>query len=242
MNEFIINDFLTLKLEEGKTNIYVNGELFIHCKYLMLNNPVKKIQKFDEIDSIDEVADLLGWWDGGQEGVEYEIDQETEFWGHCSNLQVWYEHKYDTHLLHSNLSFSLLKQLSKVGDPIAKRVLNKEVTKRFSAGYPTTISYIFEEKLLELFSPEEQTQLLMDLFAEFIGLKTDALENYEHIIDLNYNGDISTLKRIHESNQVGWNNSGALRKDLLEKKLIRKSIHEYFQIPKKSDKKQKKLF
>jgi hypothetical protein len=81
-----------------------------------------------------------------------------------------------------------------------------------------------------------------DLFAEFIGLKTDALENYEHIIDLNYNGDISTLKRIHESNQVGWNNSGALRKDLLEKKLIRKSIHEYFQIPKKSDKKQKKLF
>ena len=80
MSDFIINDFLTLKLEEGKTNIYVNGELFEQCKFLMLNIPIGEIEKFDEIDSIDEVADLLGWRDEGQEGVECEIDPETEFW------------------------------------------------------------------------------------------------------------------------------------------------------------------
>ena len=90
--------------------------------------------------------------------------------------------------------------------------------------------------------PDNIKVISHDLFAEFIGLKADALENYEQIIDLNYNSDISTLKSIHESNQVRWNDSSALKKDLLEKKLIRKSMNEYFQIPKKSDKKQKKLF
>ena len=68
------------------------------------------------------------------------------------------------------------------------------------------------------------------------------MENYEQSIDLNYNGDVSTLKSIHHTNRVEWNDSTSLKKDLREKKLIRKSMNEYFQIPKKSNKNQKKLF
>lgn len=84
MKEFKVNEYITLKLKRGKTNIYVNGEHFNQCKFLMLNIPLKEVEKFDEIESIDEAADILGWTDEGQEGVEYEIDPETEFWGHCS--------------------------------------------------------------------------------------------------------------------------------------------------------------
>ena len=61
MKEFKINDFLTLKLEACKTNIYLNGELFNQCKYLMLNIPIEDTRRFDEIESIDEAADILGW-------------------------------------------------------------------------------------------------------------------------------------------------------------------------------------
>ena len=48
MNDFIINDFLTLKLEEGKTNIYVNSELFEQCKYLFTQEK-KKIAEIKKI-------------------------------------------------------------------------------------------------------------------------------------------------------------------------------------------------
>ncbi len=90
--------------------------------------------------------------------------------------------------------------------------------------------------------PDNIKVICHDLFAEFIGLQADALENYEEIIDLNYNGDVSTLKSIHHTNRVEWNDSTSLKNDLREKKLIRKSMNEYFQIPILSDKKQKKLF
>jgi len=106
MNEFVINKFLSLRLEDGETNIYINNKLFRKCKFLLLNIPIEKVDSFNEIESIDEAADILGWREDGQEGVEYDIDSETEFWGHCSNLQSWYEYEYDTRLLHSNLAFS----------------------------------------------------------------------------------------------------------------------------------------
>ena len=35
--EFKINKYITLKLENCKTNIYVEGELFNQCKFLLLN-------------------------------------------------------------------------------------------------------------------------------------------------------------------------------------------------------------
>ena len=44
------------------------------------------------------------------------IDPETEFMGHCSNLQAWYEYDYDLRILHSSLSIPLLKKLAFLGD------------------------------------------------------------------------------------------------------------------------------
>ena len=149
MKEFIINNYLSLRLEYNETNIYVNGENFKQCKFILLNIPMDETERFDEIESIDEAADIWGWTEERQVGVEYDIDPETEFWGHCSNLQAWYEHNYDTRLLHSNLSFPLLKRLAEVGDPIANRVFKEEIVKRFESGYPTVIKYIIKEKLLE---------------------------------------------------------------------------------------------
>lgn len=50
MSEFTINNFVSLKLEDGKTNIYILGEEFIQCKYLLMNIPVQDIELYDEIN------------------------------------------------------------------------------------------------------------------------------------------------------------------------------------------------
>ena len=155
MREFTINEFISLKMEGEKTNLYVNNELFKQCKYLMLHITTERIEEYQEIKSIDQAADMLGWKEEGQEGVEYAIDPETEFWGHSSNLQTWYENNYDTRLLHSNLAFPLLKKLTICGDPLAKKVFKEEIAKRIESGYLSVISYLIEENYLRFLSPEE---------------------------------------------------------------------------------------
>lgn len=155
MREFTINEFLSLKLEEDKTNLYINNRLFKQCRYLMIHIPIERIEDYQEIKSIDQAADMLGWKEEGQEGVESFIDLETEFWGHCSNLQTWYENNYDIRLLHSNLAFPLLKHLTHCGDPLAKKVFKEEIAKRIESGYLSVISYLIEENYLSHLSSEE---------------------------------------------------------------------------------------
>ncbi len=55
------------------------------------------------------------------------IPPETEFWAHCSNLQVWAENNYDTRLLHMSIAFSLLKELAEAGIRWPKEYLRKKL-------------------------------------------------------------------------------------------------------------------
>ena len=175
MIENEINEFLVLKLEEGKTQIYINGKKFRQCKRLAINIPKQSIPIYDTIDSIDEAADLYQKYLYQNKIVEgdnvrvlrdeiHDITPEQEFWGHCSNLQAWYEHNYDTRLIHSNLAFPLLKALVEAGDPDAKRVFKTEVAERFESGYPNAITSIFESRLFDYFSLEEKKQLFQHNF------------------------------------------------------------------------------
>ena len=154
-NEFIINNYLKLLLEENQTNIYVGGRLFRQCKYLMLNLPIANIRDFDSIESIDEVTEKLDSSMEGRGRYKYKISPETEFWAHCSNLQMWYEHNYDTNLLHRNLAFPLLKALTTEGDPLAKKVFKEEIARRFESGYPPVVLYLINQRYLEFLNKEE---------------------------------------------------------------------------------------
>jgi GTPase SAR1 family protein len=161
--EFVINDFLKLRLEFSKTNIYVGGRMFKQCKFLLLDIPLKKMADYNTIESIDEAAEKLDRsLEGGRSPRKFYISPEIEFWGHCSNLQVWYENKYDTRILHSNLAFPLLKALVKVGDPLARRVFKEEIAQRFVSGYPSVIQFLLNEKYLEYLNKEEIKSILED--------------------------------------------------------------------------------
>ncbi|MFX0138942.1 MAG: Rab family GTPase [Candidatus Hodarchaeota archaeon] len=158
--EYIVNQYLKLKLENNKTNIYVKDRLFRQCKYLLLNISKDKINTYDEIESIDEAAEKL---DSSMEQGrvhKYYIPPETEFWGHCSNIQAWYENGYTTNLLHRNLAFPLLKALVEAGDSLAKKVFKEEIARRLESGYPSVVLYLMKEGYMEYFNKEELESIL----------------------------------------------------------------------------------
>jgi len=149
---FKINKYLTLKLENDTTNIYVKGEHFYQCKYLLFSFSKDELSEYEEIDSIDEIKDK---YDKSHEQDKSEISPEVEFWGHCSNLQAWYEHNYDTRILHSNLAFPLLKRLSKCGDPLAIKVFKEEIALRFESNFDNVIRFLLNNNFLSFLDLDE---------------------------------------------------------------------------------------
>jgi len=162
-NVYRINEFITLRLVGGRTNIYVKGQLFNQCKYLLLNIPKQAIEKYEIIDSIDEAAELLDRSMEGGGRSRINISAETEFWGHCSNLQAWAENDYDTRILHRNLAFPLLKRLVEVGDPKAKQVFKDEIANRIESGHATVILYILANNYLKHLNKQEINLLIEEI-------------------------------------------------------------------------------
>lgn len=178
-----VNQYITLKLEYGRTFIYVDGKKFIQCIRLILNIPKDDVPLYDEVDSIDEAAKLYSTHIhqnriiGGRMGVRgpnqsHNITSEQEFWGHCSNIQAWVEHDYDTRILMSNISFPLLRELTKAGDPKASKVYKEEIALRLESGYPSVVQYLLTQGYIQVFSPSEfktileSTNLIKNLSSE----------------------------------------------------------------------------
>lgn len=189
LKEFQVNEFLSLKFDEEdrKTIIFVNGKLFRQCKSILFNIPVDKAEEFNEVESIDDVLENVGWKDEylgvEQKMVKYGLLPEDEFFGHCSNLQVFYESNYDTKLLHRTLAFPLLKELTNNGDPIAKKVFKEEIVKRIENGNITVFKYLFIEEYIDYLSIDElnatlnpETRILFynNLLSLIIQLRKDA--------------------------------------------------------------------
>ena len=154
--EFVVNDYITLRLENRRSNIYVGGRIFRQCKYLLLNLSVDKTRDYDEIESIDEAAEFLQ----SPPGTGISIPPKTEFWGHCSNIQAWVKFDYDTRILHRNLAFPLLRTLATAGDPKAIKVFKKEIALRLESGYPSVVLYLLNQRYLEYLDEEELDTVL----------------------------------------------------------------------------------
>ena len=174
--EFVVNEYIRLKLEGTKTNIYVNGERFRQCMRLVLQIPLNKLTKYDPIDSIDEAAELNKTlyenhtWNGGRWEEDVSIMPEQEFWGHCSNIQAWYENDYDTRLIHSNLAFPLLERLVEVKDQKAITKQKDEIAFSFERWLNGPQSELAENffalhTLLRNLSKEEQ-YVLFKMYAD----------------------------------------------------------------------------
>ncbi|MFW9872944.1 MAG: hypothetical protein ACFFG0_07570 [Candidatus Thorarchaeota archaeon] len=154
-----LNDLITVKLVGNHKFkdiiIYVKEKYFSQCKKTLLNIPLKSVKDFKYIDDIDQIIDL---YDKKYELInEYDIEicPEEEFFAHCSNIQTWIENDYNTKILHSNLSFPLLRKLVKYNDNKAKKVFKDEIINRIESEYIPTFKYLVNEGYLECFTQEE---------------------------------------------------------------------------------------
>ncbi|TFG11889.1 MAG: leucine-rich repeat domain-containing protein [Promethearchaeota archaeon] len=169
MQEFKVTEYITLKLEEYKTVLYVNGERFRHCMQLVFRIPEDQVYAYNTIDSIDEAAEM--YENKILRELKYEdikINPEEEFLAHCSNLQAWVEYDYDTRLLHSELAFPLLRELFQLNEPKAKKVFKDEIAERFVSGYPSVVESLLNQGYLDYLNAEEINVLFQDFNLDLI--------------------------------------------------------------------------
>jgi len=135
--------------------MYVNGERFDQCKFLILNVPTNHSETYD-VKSIDEASETLrGELGKMEEANDNILTPEEEFRGHCSNIQAWVEHGYDTRLMHRNLAFPLLQKLTEAGDPIANRKIKDEIANRLEQGELNVFVYLWKMGFLSKFTTDE---------------------------------------------------------------------------------------
>lgn len=208
--EFKINDYITVKLEFNETNVYVNDEKFRQCKYLLLNILKRDINRYDSIDSIDDVAEHLNHDLEGNSEIKYEkykITPEIEFFAHCSNLQSWCEYGYDTRILHSNLSFPLLKRLTEVGDPDAKKIFKEEIAKRFVEGGNVVRKFLNLENYLGFLDIEEILSIVRLIIEKeneiFLQVKFDKNKR----IAMRFDPDVPVFDEFYSGENVSENSS-----------------------------------
>ncbi len=112
MQEFIVNEFISLKLAgREETDIYVNGKHFDQCKYLLISIPVKETEDFDGYDSMDDIIKATADTEGDRTAKK--LTPEEAFWGHCSNIQTWVENHYDYRILDTKLSIPIIIEIMK---------------------------------------------------------------------------------------------------------------------------------
>ncbi len=194
MPGFKINQYITLKLEHRKTEIYIQGKRFLQCKHIFFINAHRNTQQ-SIIGSIDEAKVFLT--SGEEIGPEsFGITPEEEFWAHCSNLQTWAENNYNTNLLHSNLAFPLLKILTRVGDPTAKKMFKNEIIKKFEECkknlFVNTIRFLLDEEYYKFLNENELEVLSHILKTIFFKLAENGL--YEQFKIILSTRSISCLK------------------------------------------------
>ena len=208
LNNLQLNKYITLKLEKGKTVIYVNGVLFRQCKYLILNeisgeslldykDNMKRVISDVSETSIDAQTEdsTLG------EEIEVDISPEEEFWVHSSNLQAWVESGYDTRLLHRNLAFPLLKKLCDVGDRKAERLFKEEIAFRFEKGSETVRDFLIAERFIDYLNETE----LWDLFPPEIHIIKEISDKFKLNLRVYTSNDIVLLNKNGSLNQLGFN-------------------------------------
>ncbi len=191
---YIINKYLKVALIDNYSIIFVNNLEFIHCSYLLVDIPKENVEDYDNIQSIDDIAGNLNHM---LETQFYEISPETEFWGHSSNLQAWYEHGYDSCLLHSNLSFPLLKGLYEAGDPQAQRVFKEEIAKRFEQDHISVQMSLIKRGYLNYLNNEELIIILQNIDHAKIIKKDWYLAQFL-LIELACIGDLTSKKIIRQ--------------------------------------------
>ena len=101
---------------------------------------------------------------------------------------MWYENDYDTRIIHRNLAFPLLKALTKVGDPLAKRKFKEEIATRLDNSFGSVVEYLIVEGYLHYLTLEEFNTVLFSIKEQPVlkgliqGLKSHHYNDYADLV------------------------------------------------------------
>ncbi len=220
---FKINELITLKFNYPHTEIYISGKYFMQCKRLLLNIPKDQQNQYNTIESIDEAAEIYNHTiyksqilkDEGIPNIENDenlllITPEEEFWGHCSNLQVWSEHDYDTRLLKANLAFPLLEKLAEEGDEFGLVKFKEEILKRMLSGSESVVEYLFVEGYQDNLSNEEL------LFGLLESSEAEILMEIQQKLNI----ILKFVPSINRGLEVDWNERNIIHKFSMKNKKV----------------------
>lgn len=174
--EFVVNEYISLRLLFSKTLIYVCKKLFLTCQTIALNIAPVEFEEYVNFSDIDDIVDFYNSRTSTREDIS--ITPEEEFWGHCSNLQAWVENDYNTCVLSKYISFPLLKELHKKGIPQFTLLFKREFLERIRKGGINTLVYFLEdedgylqhlteEELFENLLPYDEAEIMKNI-SQFI--------------------------------------------------------------------------
>jgi hypothetical protein len=201
---YVLNKYLKLKYEDGKTNIYINDKYFRMCTYLLLNIPQEDVRDYDDIVSIDDAEEVLshklhGVSNPKIKSQNFNINPKEEFIAHCSNLQAWVENDYNTQILHRTLAFPILKELVNAGDPKAKRAYKEELAYRLEANELGVGIFLIQNGYLSDLTDDE-LEIIVDGLKPGIGKVF--LQEYAKERKIPYNFKVKRLALEIEPNAV----------------------------------------
>ena len=83
------------------------------------------------------------------------------------------------------MAFPLLKKLTQVGDPKAKKILKEEIIRRYESGHPQTMQYLILEGYLKFLTFDEMLDLTLhpDLLNNFLLLSEELSIPLEDIVE-----------------------------------------------------------
>lgn len=152
---FPIADYLEVVLtEDDKTEIWIKGKHFMQCSHVLTTVHVDEIENLLLLESVDYIKESPN---------TIVIDPETRFFVHCSNLQAWVDNNFDSRMLHSNLSFPLLKKLVEEGC-VSSMILKEEIAKRFEGISSNTIRFLLDRGYLDSLSKDELSAIITPNF------------------------------------------------------------------------------
>jgi len=80
---FYLNDFINVRLINGRTEIFVGFAPFQQCAFLLANIPAEDIENLPEFHTIDEISEFLDTSLEKASRFDF-ITPEEGFWAHCS--------------------------------------------------------------------------------------------------------------------------------------------------------------
>ena len=169
-----INEYTSLKLENGNINMYVENEFFRKCNFISLHLPKKH---FDTSNILEKKVKQSNQSILACE-INLSLSQEEEFHEYCNRFRAWSEHKYDSRILPLYFVFPLMRKLVELKDSRARNTFKEEIVKKIVIGSNYDLYFLIFNNYLSFLNPEE-TELCYHEYVKRNGIPGDLLLLYE---------------------------------------------------------------